>query len=306
MDIVILTACRKGGDGRGSRSWLPSCLYSSGERTIVSRTVTPGAPDRGRSVRLVPYLFGVAATDGRSELPGPVLVTMLGDLGLSRVAARALVARMQRDGQLAGERHGRVVHYRLVGVLAESFQWLHTGAIGPTWLGYFHTVLYQVPERHRAFRDRLRRTAQLVGYGLLQQGVLICPADRRDLLATVLADIHADSEVYFGELHLDAEAAARAAAAAWELDALNRLFRGHLRTLRAATRRTSPPPNGDTLRRLSDLVTTPLVDSLLATGLPPELAPPDWILPDLRRAIEQLYEVYLPPTVTYLRGLLAT
>jgi phenylacetic acid degradation operon negative regulatory protein len=274
--------------------------------TNVSRSVTSEQPpSRGRSVRLVPFLFGIAHRLDRTELPGPVLVRLLGDLGLTAPAARALIARMRRDGQLAGERHGRMVDYRLVGEFLRAFERIRTAATGPAWSGQFHTVLYQVPEPHRAFRDQLRRIATFAGYGLLQQGVLISPTDRREQLRPTLAAAPAGAQVLFGELRLTTADAARAAYQAWDLAPLARTYRRHTRTLRAAIdRRGTPKPDGRTLRRLADLLGEPLVDTLRATTLPPELTPPDWPLPGLRAAIDELQRGYLPPTVEYLSGLL--
>jgi phenylacetic acid degradation operon negative regulatory protein len=274
--------------------------------TNVSGSVTSeDRPGRGRSVRLVPFLFGIARALDRTELPGPVLVRLLGDLGLTAPAARALIARMQRDGQLAGERRGRTVDYRLVGEFARAFERIRTAATGPAWSGHFHAVLYQVPERHRAFRDQLRRVAVFAGYGLLQQGVLVCPVDRRAQLAPVLATAPAHAQVLFGELRMTAADAARAAHQAWELAALAKTYRRHTRALRAALdRRGTPRADGRTLRRFADLLGEPLVDTLRGTALPPELTPPDWPLPGLRAAVDEVQRVYLPPTVGYLRGLL--
>jgi phenylacetic acid degradation operon negative regulatory protein len=253
----------------------------------------------------VPFLFGIARAEERTKLPGPVLVRLLGDLGLTAPAARALIARMQRDGQLAGDRHGRTVHYRLIGEFARAFERIRTAATGPAWAGRFHTVLYQVPERHRAFRDQLRRLAIFVGYGQLQQGVLICPSDRRERLAPVLDAAPAGAALLFGELHLSAQDAARAAYQAWDLGDLARTYRRHLRTLRAAIdRRGQPRPDGHTLRRFADLLGEPLVDTLRATALAPELTPPDWPLPALWATIGELQQRYLPATVGYLRTLL--
>ena len=257
-------------------------------------------------MRLVPFLFGVATALNRTELPGRVLVALLSDLGLPATAARALIARMQRDGQLAGTRRGRGVDYRLVGAFAESFHRIRTAATGAPWQGFFHVVLYQVPERHRAFRDLLRRTGYFVGYGLLQQGVLISPADRRDRLEQVLAHTPRDAHVHFAQLHMETADAARAAYTAWDLATLDRTYRTHTRTLRAALARraTPPPPEGRTLRRFTDLLSSPLVDTLRASALPIELAPPDWSLPDLRAAIQDLQKVYVPPCALYVRRLL--
>ena len=275
--------------------------------TDVSGSVTSDGPaQRGRSIRLVPFLFGIAHGLDRTELPGPVLVRLLGDLGLTESAARALIARMQRDGQLAGRRRGRTVDYRLVGEFARAFERIRTAATGPSWSGRFHAVLYQVPERHRAFRDQLRRVAVFAGYGLLQHGVLISPTDRRAQLAPTLAAAPAGAQVIFGELRLDAADAAQAAHQAWDLAQLAATYRRHIRALHAALGRTGTPrPDGHTLRRFADLLGEPLVDTLRATALPPELAPPDWPLPKLRAAIEAVQHRYLPPTVGYLRELLS-
>jgi phenylacetic acid degradation operon negative regulatory protein len=252
----------------------------------------------------VPFLFGIARALERTELPGPVLVRLLGDLGLTAPAARALIARMQRDGQLAGERRGRTVDYRLVGEFARTFERIRTAAAAPDWAGHFHTVLYQVPERHRAFRDQLRRVAVFAGYGLLQQGVLVCTTDRREQMAPVLDTAPAQAQVLFGELHLSTEDAARAAYHAWDLATLAHTYHRHIRTLRAVIDQPGAPrPDGHTLRRFADLIGEPLVDTLRATALPPELAPPDWPLPQLWAAIAELQREYVPPTVEYLHGL---
>lgn len=275
--------------------------------TNVRESVTSsGPPGRGRSVRLVPFLFGIAGALDRTELPGPVLVRLLGDLGLTAPAARALIARMQRDGQLAGRRTGRTVDYRLVGEFARAFERIRTAATGPPWTGQFHALLYQVPERHRAFRDQLRRVAVFAGYGLLQQGVLISAVDRRTQLADLLAAAPDGAQLLFCELRLSTVDASRAAYQAWDLGALAQTYRRHTRALRAAIdRHGTPRPDGRTLRRLADLLGEPLVDTLRATALPPELIPPDWPLPQLRTAIGELQRGYMPPIVEYVGGLLA-
>jgi len=262
--------------------------------------------ERGRSVRLVPFLFGVAYQMGRTALPGSVLVRLLGDLGLTTQAARALIARMRRDGRLAGTRSGRTVDYRLAGAFAESFHRVRTAATGAPWTGHFHVVLYQVPERDRAFRDLLRRTGVFVGYGLLQQGVLISTVDRHDKLADVLARAPRDVNVHFGQLHMDVEDAARAAYTAWDLGALDRTYRAHTRRLRAslARRTTPPPPDGGSLRRFADLLSGPLVDTLRSTSLPSELTPDGWSLPALHGALNEVRRAYVPSATRYLRDLL--
>ena len=127
---------------------------------------------RGAGPGIVAFLFGVA---GRTALPGQILHQLLTGLDMTDAAARALVARMRRDGQLDSVRHGRTAEYRLAGHFLASFHRVReSGNRQPTpWTGAFHAVLHQVPESHRAYRDALRRAAVLGGFGILQPGILI-------------------------------------------------------------------------------------------------------------------------------------
>jgi len=136
--------------------------------------------------------------------------------------------------------------------------------------------------------------------------VLISSVDRRAQLTEVLSAAPDGAQVLFGELRLSTVDAARAAYQAWGLAELAQTYRRHIRVLRAAIdRQGNLRPTGHTLRRLADLTSEPLLDTLWATALPPELAPPDWPLPQLRAAIDELAEGYVPPIVEYLSGLLA-
>jgi phenylacetic acid degradation operon negative regulatory protein len=154
--------------------------------TIVSATVAARAArrdlSRGRSALLVPFLFGVA---NRDELPGPVLVRLLGDLGLTPAATRALIARLRAEGNLAGAPEGRLVRYRLDGDVARGFERIRHRPPPSPWPGHFHALIYQVPEGQRPFRDQLRRTALLAGFGLMAPGVLISIGDRYERLVLV-------------------------------------------------------------------------------------------------------------------------
>jgi phenylacetic acid degradation operon negative regulatory protein len=278
-------------------------------RVNVNRNAKRGpratSVSRGRAAGFVPFLFGVAGT---AELPGVVLTRLLGELGLSEPAARAALARMQKAGNLSSTRRGRYGYYRLAGDLERGFQRARAGAnrATPPWTGRFHALHYQVLEAHRGYRDSLRRAAILTGYGLLQQGVLIALTDRSDTIADVLARCPAGSAVYRTELVMSTSDAARAAFDAWDLAELARVYRRHIRTLRAALRATSPPPaNARTLTRFTQLSTTPLTDTLRAPALPAELRPADWPLAELFAVIGQVHARYGPPAAAYVHTLLA-
>lgn len=273
-------------------------------QNITSPTRT-GLPSRTKT-GLVPFLFGVAQTE---ELAGTVLVQLLGDLGMGASAARGQLARMRQDGQIAATRRGRVTHYRLAGPFAATFRRLRAGAPAttPQWTGHFHTLLYQVPEEQRAYRDRLRRIAQLVGYGIMQQGVLIAASDLSTELAAVLADAPPGCRVQPATIGLPTADAATIAWSAWNLDAVEASLRRHIATLSGALAVDDvPPPAASTLVRLAQLLNATYVDLIKDPQLPTALLPPTWPRPHLDRLIGQVRERYLPPAARYIHSLIAS
>ncbi len=262
-------------------------------------------PPRSEKIGLVPFLFGVA---GVEELRGTALTRLLGDLGMTTVAARGQLARMRRAGQLATSRAGRGVTYRLAGPFAESFRLVHPGLRpAPVWSGYFHGLLYQVPETQRAYRDRLRRVAILLGYGILQQGVLIALEDRRDQLAAVLEQRPLGCRVHTATIGMDVEEAAATALHAWDLPSVERALRGHLASLRAALAvDVTPAATAATLRELAGLLNAPFVDLLRDPGLPPALLPPNWPRQPLEAVMTQVADRYLPAASRYAHHMIET
>ncbi|MEV4640335.1 PaaX family transcriptional regulator C-terminal domain-containing protein [Actinoplanes sp. NPDC049548] len=253
----------------------------------------------------MPFLFGVTGAD---ELAGVVLVRLLGDLGVGAAAARAQLARMRIDGQLAASHRGRQAHYRLAGPFAASFRHVRdaSGGGAPRWDGHFHALLYQVPEAQRAYRDRLRRMAQLVGYGLMQQGVLIAVRDLTGELGAVIAECPAGCRVQAATIALPAADAAEVARAAWDLEAVAATFRGHIGTLSAAlAAEGSPPPTAATLARFAEVLNAVYVDLIRDPRLPAALLPPDWPRPELDRLMGRVRERFLPAASRYARSVMA-
>jgi phenylacetic acid degradation operon negative regulatory protein len=242
---------------------------------------------------MVAFLFGVA---GQPELPRTALTQLLVDLGLSVPAAHALLTRMRRHGLLGSTRRGRDADYRLTGVFAEAFQRVVEFASPrpAEWTGAFHAVLYKVPERHRSFRDALRRTALLSGYGLLQDGILIALTDRHTAIAAMLEDRPAAARVIVTQLGMEAGDAARCAFDAWDLDELGRTYRSHIDAMERALSEQleAPSPSARTLRRFAALARTPLTDTLRDPRLPMVLLPKDWPGDRLRQLIGLVHTTY--------------
>lgn len=263
--------------------------------TVNEKHTSRDWPSRGRGAGEVAFLFGLA---GRTELPGAVLRRMLGDLGHTAGATRTLLARMVRQGALASRREGRATSYALAGEFRLGFERVRRQAMTTpvTWTGEFHAVLHAVPEEHRAFRDQLRRTAVLAGYGTLQPGVLVSLTDRRHVLADVLAAAPPDAHVRLGTLGLPVDEAAEAASVAWDLPGLAAVYAGHVARLDAAEPRD--------LRTFVETYQPALTDTLREPALDPVLLPPDWPGAELRRAFRRFDARHAPLVKGYLRDVL--
>ncbi|MBV8196279.1 MAG: hypothetical protein JOY80_12225 [Candidatus Dormibacteraeota bacterium] len=211
---------------------------------------------------------------------------------------------MRRDGLLASKKSGRRALYHLAGAFAGAFERARRPAlITPvTWQGSFHAVIYQVPERHRAFRDALRRTAMLSGLGLLQPGLLLALRDPRATLEPVLAVKPPPARVLFTSIVMELEDARGAARTAWALPDLEAVYAGHIKCLRAALsrERAAPAATAETLRRFNRLARDPMSDMLRDPGLPPELLPAAWTGPRLRDALAEVTARFYPPAHTFV------
>ncbi len=215
---------------------------------------------------------------------------------------------MRRDGQLASTRHGRTSHYRLAGTFEQAFRRVGAQAARTPgrWSGSYHALLYQVPERHRSFRDALRRTALLSGYGLLQPGVLIALTDRTASMADVLEKYPHDARLFVTTLGMDPADAARAASHAWGLGELSIVYQAHIHALEQALKSSpgQPAPSAQALRTFADLARLPMTDTLRDPGLPPELLPDHWPGARLRQVIGQVNARLGPAAAAYVHGVI--
>ena len=243
----------------------------------------------GRTVGTVALLFGMS---GRAELPGHALRALLGDLGLSDDASRALLSRMRRRGQLATTRHGREASYRLAGSTARGFEYIRRRTseqqtTDEVWDGVFHTLLHSVPETHRAFRDALRRSAYLAGYGTLQPGVLVAPADYRVQLADTLVGRPEEAQLVFGQLTVDDGDAARLVEVAWDLPRVAATYAAHLAAVGDLLAPTEDPTGAAALRAYGRTVAPALSATLAEPDVPAHLLPEGWPGQELRARLAE-------------------
>lgn len=230
-----------------------------------------------------------ACGDGGPGLPGPALVAVLSELGLSESAARAAILRLRRNGWLSSRRHGRQTHYApTTAILAhQEGRREHFTAPSPPWDGRFHAVLYEVPERDRAFRDRLRRTARMLGYGHLRAGLLIAPTDRSSHLHTLMSNPPPGARLLPARIELDSHDARRLATEIWALEELSRDYGAGIEAMHEAiAAAVRDRPTGPEALRAFAAATQPVYQAIARDPLlPRELLPDDWPAPQLGTAL---------------------
>lgn len=231
----------------------------------------------------VPLAFGAAEA---SALPGPILIELVRAMDEASVAAtKSLLHRMVSHGMLSLERAGRVGVYRMIGGMLAGFEAIRDGSrmrAPEPWSGFFHTVIYDIPETRRAVRDRLRAQAFKAGYRQLRPGVLISPTDESAQIEPI---DEAGVTLLAGRFEVDLDTARQIAWIAWELERFGAERRAALERLRAVLAQESIPQGPGALRLWHEVL-QPVVDVRFTDGdLPRELLPQDWTAHELYAAL---------------------
>lgn len=167
--------------------------------------------------------------------PGPVFSRLLQGLGHSESGARNLLTKLVHAGALTSTRVGRVSLYAFADQNVRKYQQVEGTGADHGWDGVFRTLLYDIPEKQRGYRDRLRYLAAFNGYGALRPGVLISPREHSPDLDGLLAEAPEGTRVHRVSLRPeDAQQARMLAAEAWDLGALARRYAAVLAEIRAA------------------------------------------------------------------------
>jgi phenylacetic acid degradation operon negative regulatory protein len=252
----------------------------------------PRAVPGSRAIGLAYFAFAMLGRD-RRDLPAWAIVRVLRDLGMTETAARGALTRLRMAGRIEARRAGRTVYYHLTEGSILVMDELTRRMVGkaPDWDGTFHGLLYSIPERHRAYRDSLRRLATLAGFGLLRPGLLVSPWIGRFPLEKLLDRAPAGSHILRLQLQVPRDRAQEVAAEAWELPKLAARYRRNVATLERTTERllARPSTGRAALRTFAATLDSVLDTVVIDPGLPAELLPEDWPQPRVNAAMQRFY-----------------
>ncbi|MGW2837693.1 PaaX family transcriptional regulator [Streptomyces sp. NPDC001493] len=231
--------------------------------------------------QLVFELYGDYLRHRGGEVRLRGLVAVMGCFGIPDTTVRVVVARMRKEGWLAGRREGRETVYSLTEegrrLLAERRDRIYGRAPTP-WDGRWHLVAYSVPETERALRDQLRKKLARHGFGALSPALWLSPHDRTEPVRAAFAGQPSVRLDVFRSDTASPEEDRSIAARAWDLAALDHDYEA---LLAAHAPALTPLRAEDTTGEaaLTGRVTLihdfrPIV--FADPDLPPELLPDDW------------------------------
>lgn len=250
----------------------------------------------------VGYLFGVLSAQA---VPGTILVPLLEDLGMTTSAARTMLHRMRLSGAVTTERAGRVVVYRLAHEYLAYYRAATRSVPRPAWEGFFHAVVYEIPESERAQRDALRTRAFDAGYGAVRPGLLIGVTDPQPWIG---AWPRAEGRfVETMQLRCDPDVAARLANRAWALAALGDRLTQLRATLAGALEQVRSRTIGgrEALTTLHTVWKTFVSIEVATPLLPAQLYPSRWDRNGIEHLMRDVNDLLLPAAREHVRTVVA-
>ena len=246
------------------------------------------------------------------------LIALLGPLGLSPMATRTVLSRMNRKGWLAVERRGPWSYYGLTRrgrkLLEEGRRRIYHPPRDERWDGAWYLITYSIPESRRRLRDQLRVQLMWLGCGMAGNGVWITPHDVRAEVNAVAAALHVTRHLQiFRAEHAGPTDVDGLVEQAWDLRALDARYASFLNRWRAgfegcrrclATGKRDDDclsPASCFVRRFR-LVHEYRAFPLLDPYLPRELLPSDWKGFEAARLFEHYHDLLAEPAVRYVEA----
>lgn len=161
---------------------------------------------RIRRTKLNKAIIGVLAAVGliAVALVAPNAVAALGKVGFlpqRRLQAKKALGRMIAAGLIKIETKGSARFVRLTPSGERLAAEMQLGKVVPkkpkSWDGKWRLVIFDIPERRRRIRARLRDTLKLFEFYRLQDSVWGYPYDCEDLILLLKADLHVGKDILY-------------------------------------------------------------------------------------------------------------
>jgi DNA-binding transcriptional regulator PaaX len=161
---------------------------------------------RIRATKVNRAVIGVIATAGvlAVALVAPNAIGALGKIGFlpqRRIQARHTLTRLVRAGYVIFEGAGAGQRARLTKKGEAFAAQMRVGAVVPKkalrWDGKWRIVMFDVPEKRRSVRGRVRNLLKLFNFYCLQDSVWVYPYDCEDLITLLKVDLRLGNAVRY-------------------------------------------------------------------------------------------------------------
>lgn len=120
----------------------------------------------------------------RHEVTTSELINIYSDRGKSEQVIRNTLSSLKKKGFVHADKRKYTLTDQGIAAI-QSFQ-LKLSSRSLPWDGQWHFVLFSIPEQHRSLRNLFRRELVQIGYGLLYDGVFVCPYGRKSAVLDVI------------------------------------------------------------------------------------------------------------------------
>ncbi len=137
---------------------------------------------------MTPHLFRLL---GRSGNPTRLKYQSKGVL--SRLKQKGEIEFIERDGK----KYARLTEHGEKALAFEQQKMMLGNAKPKKWDHHYRLVIFDVPEKRKGIRDRLRREMQEVGFLRIQDSAWLYPYDCEEFMALLKADLHIGKDVLY-------------------------------------------------------------------------------------------------------------
>jgi phenylacetic acid degradation operon negative regulatory protein len=231
------------------------------------------------------------------HLPSAALVALLGEFGISQVAARAALSRLARRGLLEVSKEGRRTYYAMTDSASAMLRGgarriMSFGMTARTWDGSWRIAIFSVPEEQRDLRHAARGRLRWLGFAPLYDGVWISPHDVAGDAAEALDGLGVRSYSVLAAQAPPGVPQGLDPLCAWDLAELRSSYDRFVSEREALLRRAldGAVSTAEALLARTDLMDTWRHFPNLDPELPAELLPPDWPRKRAHDMFAQLYD----------------
>lgn len=236
----------------------------------------------------------------RHEVSTSEFINIYKDRGKNEQVIRNTLSSLKKKGYIQTNQRKHMLTDLGIGAI-QGFQLKFSSRSIP-WDGHWHFVMFSIPEQYRSLRNLFRRELVQIGYGLLYDGVFVCPYSRKSSVLDVITQNGLDDwvRVVSGDFELGSIVASQVEQI-WSIQAVNEKYCNFIQMVNGKIDEWSTHD-----KNISDVSPWNVLLQILELGetfgeilledpfLPKELLPDNWMMQKARDLYHQHIDQLTP------------